>query len=167
MTANTFAVKQLPLLSAGSDLDIMFRKRKKHWMDSLPVVDWTEPYALHQLSASIRYNDERHYEVFKMGGVFREDQAEAGLSDRGLWNAHYDFDFEVYMTASQVADRSYFIRLHLSPHFQVVTPPPPEAGKYLLPMLPVRLVIDHSGNPGTQVEIEEKIPLLHDLTRYS
>ncbi len=71
MTANTFAVKELPLLSAGSDLEIMFRKRKKNWMDRLPVVDWTEPYALHQLSAPIRYIDERHYEVFKMGHIPR------------------------------------------------------------------------------------------------
>ncbi len=132
------------------------------------MLDWTEPYTLHYLSAPIQYIDERHYEVFKMRDIYHEAQAEAGLSDRGLWNAHYDydFDFEVYMTATHVADRSYFIRLHLSPHFQVVIPPPPEAGKYLLPMLPACLVVDHSGNPGTQVEVEVRLTAHGPLEKF-
>ena len=114
----------MPFPEQGSDLEIMFRKREKGWADRAQDIRWRNPLTLSKMGAPLRYIDERHYEVFKMGDIFREAQA-ASLGPKAVtWNGHYEFNFEPYMTLSHVADRSWLIRLSLHGNREDIPPQP-------------------------------------------
>lgn len=68
-----------------------------------------QPSTVSHTKAPLRYLDERHYKVFKMGDIFREAQGQVLGERRETWNGLYDFEFRPYMTSFHVADRSWVI----------------------------------------------------------
>lgn len=79
------------------------------------------------MSPVVRYLDARQYEVFKMGDLIRDIETEGQKGTLGAFNGNYEFSFKPFLTSTQVADRSYLIRINVRNATKEVLPPP-EAG---------------------------------------
>ena len=59
--------------------EVIFRRRHRGWANAYPGT-WEEPVGISSIPAPLRYLDERHYEVFKMGDIMREVEGPGGSS---------------------------------------------------------------------------------------
>lgn len=160
---NEPAVGEIPFPDRGSDLEAMFRKRERGWPGNFPST-WIDPYEISYMAAPIRYIDERQYETFKMGDIYREDQGRVLGERRATWNGRYGFDFRACLTSTHVADRSWLIRLSLNADREEL-PPPPEPGKYCS-TLQDPPITNRPDNTGTHVELEVRLDTFGPVEKF-
>ena len=123
MKVNEHAVGEMPFPEPHSDLHVMFAKRERGWPEHFPG-NLIDAPAISYMAAPLRYIDERQYEVFKMGDIFRDAEGQALSQRRETWNGVYDFDFRFYLTSSHVADRSWAIHQYLDGDWEELPPAP-------------------------------------------
>ena len=122
---NEHAVAGFPELDSPSEIEAVFRKRTKPWTTRPEDRStFAQPIRAAKHLPTLRYLDERHYEVVKTGDLLRDVQVERLRKSQGLYNGTYDFDFQPLMTSTQIAERSYMVRLHLRTSESLASPSP-------------------------------------------
>ena len=107
---------------------MLFRKRNitedDDWNNEYGSPGFTSKPEGTPIEQVIRYLDARQYEVFKMGDLFRDLEFEQQKRPQASFNGDYEFSFVPFLTSTQVADRSYIIRLSLRNSAKEILPPP-------------------------------------------
>lgn len=94
------------------------------WDSDYGMPRFTSPPEGTPMDQVVRYLDARHYEVFKMGDLVRDIAYEQEQRPQVSFNGNYEFSFKPFLTRTQVADRSYLIRLNIRCSNKAILPPP-------------------------------------------